>query len=406
MLEEDANVGFNVEIFSAARVRVGARTLIAAYTYLVGGDHLFDRVDIPVLHQGRTARGIDVGENVWLGAHVVVADGVPIGRDAIVGAGAVVTRDVAEFQVAAGVPARVVRDRPARRRRADRMCGIVGIVERDLEPPVPPGEVERMVRTLNHRGPDEEGSCGCRASRWRCGGRSRFAAIPTIPHIPFSPPSPRRRADTRSDRRHARRSPPTSPVTTAPAPTIASRPIARRPPRRRERQTSNVDAFRGPALMQHRNVPTRSKRWIRRRPDTCRPRCRVPAPPTRTDAAEKISTLNPTFASSSSVMSPFLQLDRVSPEKHAVAKADTAVRRALRVETAVVIDHHVVGRRSCAGAAARRSCRSPRWNRRVRGSSDRAWRGGTARARHPAAKQHDGFHSARAATSRRGRRSA
>jgi asparagine synthase (glutamine-hydrolysing) len=38
------------------------------------------------------------------------------------------------------------------------MCGIVGIVERDLERPVPAGEIERMVRTLNHRGPDEEGS--------------------------------------------------------------------------------------------------------------------------------------------------------------------------------------------------------------------------------------------------------
>jgi asparagine synthase (glutamine-hydrolysing) len=37
------------------------------------------------------------------------------------------------------------------------MCGIVGIIERDLERPVPRGEVERMVRTLNHRGPDEEG---------------------------------------------------------------------------------------------------------------------------------------------------------------------------------------------------------------------------------------------------------
>jgi acetyltransferase-like isoleucine patch superfamily enzyme len=111
VLEQDANIGFNVEVFSAARVRVGPRTLIAAYTYLVGGDHLFDRVDIPVLHQGRTASGIDVGENVWLGAHVVVGDGCRIGRDAIVGAGAVVIDDVPEFHIAAGVPARLVRDR-------------------------------------------------------------------------------------------------------------------------------------------------------------------------------------------------------------------------------------------------------------------------------------------------------
>jgi len=110
-LGEEANIGFNVEIFSAADVRVGARTLIAAYTYLVGGDHLYDRTDVPVLQQGRTARGIDVGDNVWLGAHVVVTDGARIGRDAVIGAGAVVIGEVPEFNIAAGVPARIVRDR-------------------------------------------------------------------------------------------------------------------------------------------------------------------------------------------------------------------------------------------------------------------------------------------------------
>jgi acetyltransferase-like isoleucine patch superfamily enzyme len=111
LLDEDANIGFNVEVFSAAQVRIGRKVLVAAYTYLVGGDHLYDRVDVPVLEQGRTARGIDVGDNVWLGAHVVVADGVKIGRDAVIGAGAVVTGDIPEFHVAAGVPARVMRDR-------------------------------------------------------------------------------------------------------------------------------------------------------------------------------------------------------------------------------------------------------------------------------------------------------
>ena len=110
-LDEEANIGFNVEVFSAARVRIGRRVLVAAYTYLVGGDHLFDRTDVPVLAQGRTARGIDVDDNVWLGAHVVVTDGSRIGRDAIVGAGAVVIGEIPEFQIAAGVPAKVIRDR-------------------------------------------------------------------------------------------------------------------------------------------------------------------------------------------------------------------------------------------------------------------------------------------------------
>ena len=111
VVDNDANLGFNCEIFSASRVRVGKSVLMAAYTYLVGGDHLYDRVDIPVLEQGRTARGIEVADNAWLGTHVVVADGSRIGRDAIIGAGAVVIGDIPEFSIAAGIPAKVIRDR-------------------------------------------------------------------------------------------------------------------------------------------------------------------------------------------------------------------------------------------------------------------------------------------------------
>ena len=56
VLDDQANIGFNVEIFAASRVRVGKKVLIAAYCYLVGGDHLYDRIDTPVLEQGRTAQ--------------------------------------------------------------------------------------------------------------------------------------------------------------------------------------------------------------------------------------------------------------------------------------------------------------------------------------------------------------
>ena len=111
IIDDRANIGFNCEIFSASRVRVGKDILMAAYTYLVGGDHLYDRTDIPVLQQGRTARGIDVGDGAWLGAHVVVTDGSTIGRDAIIGAGAVVVGNIPEFAIATGIPAKVVRDR-------------------------------------------------------------------------------------------------------------------------------------------------------------------------------------------------------------------------------------------------------------------------------------------------------
>ena len=110
-LEEHANLGFNCEIFSAGDVRVGKDVLFAAYVYLVGGDHIYERTDIPVSHQGRTSAGITVGEGCWLGAHVVVADGVRIGNHAIIGAGGVVLKDIPDYYVAAGVPARPLKDR-------------------------------------------------------------------------------------------------------------------------------------------------------------------------------------------------------------------------------------------------------------------------------------------------------
>lgn len=111
VVDDHANIGFNCEIFSGSRVRLGKHTLVAAYTYLVGGDHTHERTDVPVLYQDRIARGIEVDDNVWLGAHVVVADGAIVGRDAIVGAGAVVRDEIPPFAIAAGVPARVIRDR-------------------------------------------------------------------------------------------------------------------------------------------------------------------------------------------------------------------------------------------------------------------------------------------------------
>ena len=110
-LEKRANVGFNCEIFSADRIRVGKDVMLAAYVYLVGGDHMHDRTDIPVAHQGRVGLPIGIGDGAWLGAHAVVAGGVEIGEHAIIGAGTVVLIAVPPFYIAAGVPARLVRDR-------------------------------------------------------------------------------------------------------------------------------------------------------------------------------------------------------------------------------------------------------------------------------------------------------
>jgi acetyltransferase-like isoleucine patch superfamily enzyme len=106
---DGANIGFNCEIFSASRVTIGERTLIAAYCYLVGGDHDFADPGKPILDQPRTSAGISLGAGAWLGAGVTVLDGVAIGSGAVVGAAALVRESVPDNATAAGIPARIIR---------------------------------------------------------------------------------------------------------------------------------------------------------------------------------------------------------------------------------------------------------------------------------------------------------
>jgi acetyltransferase-like isoleucine patch superfamily enzyme len=105
---DEANIGFNCEIFSASRVTVGPAALIAAYCYLIGGDHDAPDRSVGVLAQARRSVGIRVGPGAWLGTRVSLLDGVTIGARAIVGAHAVVRADVPEGATAVGVPARIL----------------------------------------------------------------------------------------------------------------------------------------------------------------------------------------------------------------------------------------------------------------------------------------------------------
>jgi acetyltransferase-like isoleucine patch superfamily enzyme len=110
-LAEGANLGFNCEVFSASRVTIGRETLLAAYCYVIGGDHDFSDPSAAVLAQGRRSEGVVIGDGAWLGAGAKILDGVTIGHRAIVGAGAVVREAVPEASIAVGIPARIVGQR-------------------------------------------------------------------------------------------------------------------------------------------------------------------------------------------------------------------------------------------------------------------------------------------------------
>jgi acetyltransferase-like isoleucine patch superfamily enzyme len=102
----------SVRIGSTSRVVLGKHVLVGAFSYIGGASRKFDRLDVPIAHQGSELRGgVVIEDDVFLGGGVIVNDGVRIGRGSVVGAGSVVTRDLPAYSVAVGAPAKVVRSR-------------------------------------------------------------------------------------------------------------------------------------------------------------------------------------------------------------------------------------------------------------------------------------------------------
>lgn len=112
---ERADIGCNCLLATDSRLEIGADALIAAYTYLIaGGNHAYADPDTPINQQGfRSRGGICIEDDVWLGSHCAVQDGVHIGKGTIVGAHAMVNRSLPAGKIAWGVPATVQRDRGA-----------------------------------------------------------------------------------------------------------------------------------------------------------------------------------------------------------------------------------------------------------------------------------------------------
>jgi acetyltransferase-like isoleucine patch superfamily enzyme len=102
------NIG--VMVAAVELVEIGAHCMLANGCFVTDGNHRFDDPDKPVPWQGFSTKGpTRIGDNVWLGANVVVTSGVTIGERSVVGANSVVTQDIPPFSIAAGAPAKVLR---------------------------------------------------------------------------------------------------------------------------------------------------------------------------------------------------------------------------------------------------------------------------------------------------------
>lgn len=111
-IEVGANTSFNRSVHINAAVggtiSIGEGCLIGPNVIMRTSDHRYDNPHIFIRQQGHITGNINIQDDVWIGAHAVILGGVHIGKGAVIGAGAVVTKDVPDMVVVAGVPAKII----------------------------------------------------------------------------------------------------------------------------------------------------------------------------------------------------------------------------------------------------------------------------------------------------------
>ena len=109
---EDAALSPGVTVdASGGLIRIGKQVAIGPGTVLRAANHCFDSLEKPIMLQGHLYGEIVIEDDVWIAANCTIIPGTRIGHGAVVGAGAVVTRDVEPYAIVGGVPARVIGSR-------------------------------------------------------------------------------------------------------------------------------------------------------------------------------------------------------------------------------------------------------------------------------------------------------
>ncbi len=101
----------NTMLAAHERIEIGDHVMFANNCFVGDADHRYDDPDTPITHQGFTARGpVRIGSNVWFGVNCVVTGGVEIGDRCVIGSNSVVTKSIPAGSIAAGAPAKVLRE--------------------------------------------------------------------------------------------------------------------------------------------------------------------------------------------------------------------------------------------------------------------------------------------------------
>ncbi|MTM43773.1 transferase [Turicibacter sanguinis] len=106
------NSGIGVNSVINSNVSIGNDVMMGPECLIYTSNHRFDRLDLPMWRQGFSdIHPVSIGNDVWIGGRVIILPGVKIGDGAIIGAGAVVTKDIPKYSICGGVPAKVIKYR-------------------------------------------------------------------------------------------------------------------------------------------------------------------------------------------------------------------------------------------------------------------------------------------------------
>jgi acetyltransferase-like isoleucine patch superfamily enzyme len=108
---EGTIVNLGCMLAATERITIGSHCMFANYCFVADADHRYDDATVPVTWQGMQPKGpVTIEDNCWFGTNCVVTGGVTIGERTVVGANSVVTKDLPAGVIAAGAPARVIRE--------------------------------------------------------------------------------------------------------------------------------------------------------------------------------------------------------------------------------------------------------------------------------------------------------
>ena len=111
VIDEGTNIGRRCTISAANRIFIGKFVLIAPNVFIADTNHEYRNLGIPIMHQGITTHNdqVTIGDEAWIGINTVIMGNITIGKHSVIGANSVVNKDVPDYCVAAGNPAKVVK---------------------------------------------------------------------------------------------------------------------------------------------------------------------------------------------------------------------------------------------------------------------------------------------------------